>query len=79
MSVHFDRLKTLLVESLKVTPEQVTPEATWEDIELDSLAMVELSLSLEEHCGLRIGDDELLEVSTIGDMVSLMEERSSTA
>ncbi|MYU55864.1 acyl carrier protein [Streptomyces kasugaensis] len=77
--MQFEQLKEILVTKLRVAPEQVTPEATWEDIELDSLAMVELSLMLEENCGLRIGDDELLETPTIKDMVRLMEERSTTA
>ncbi|MFF4159216.1 acyl carrier protein [Streptomyces sp. NPDC001678] len=79
MSVGFEQIKEILVNNLKVTPEQVTPEATWEDIELDSLAMVELSLMLEQEFGLEIGDDELLGASTISDMVGLVEERSTKA
>ncbi len=79
MSVRFEQIKEILVNNLKVTPEQVTPEATWEDIELDSLAMVELSLMIEQEFGLEIGDDELLRAPTIGAMVGLMEERSTTA
>lgn len=79
MSVQFDQLKDILVKNLKVTPDHVTPEATWEDIELDSLAIVELSLLLEQECGLEIDDKELLELPTINDMVTLMEERSSKA
>lgn len=79
MSVGFEQIKEILVSNLKVAPEQVTPEATWEDIELDSLAMVELSLMLEQEFGLEIGDDELLGASTISDMVGLVEERSTRA
>jgi acyl carrier protein len=79
MSVQFDQLKDILVNNLKVSADQVTPEATWEDIELDSLAIVELSLLLEQECGLEIDDKELLELPTINDMVGLMEERSGKA
>ena len=75
----FDTLKDMLVSKLKVTPETVTPDATREDIELDSLAVVELSLVLEKELGLTISDDELLEAATVGDMVRLMEERSAAA
>ncbi|KOV78597.1 acyl carrier protein [Streptomyces sp. NRRL WC-3618] len=75
----FDTLKEMLVSKLKVTPETVTPDATREDIELDSLAVVELSLVLEKELGLTISDDELLEAATVGDMVRLMEERSAAA
>lgn len=60
-----------------MTPEQVTPEATREDVELDSLAVVELSLLLEKELGMNISDDELLELDTIGEMAELMEQRST--
>ncbi|MEU1787337.1 phosphopantetheine-binding protein [Streptomyces sparsogenes] len=73
----FDTLKEILVNKLKVTPEQVTPEATRDDVELDSLAVVELSLVLDKEFGIAISDDELLEAPTIGDMARLMEERSA--
>ncbi|MES4908516.1 MULTISPECIES: phosphopantetheine-binding protein [unclassified Streptomyces] len=73
----FDTLKEILVSKLKVTPEQVVPEATREDVELDSLAVVELSLVLDKEFSIVISDDELLEVDTIGDMARLMEERSA--
>lgn len=73
----FETLKEILVNKLKVTPEQVTPESTKEDIELDSLAVVELSLVLETELGVTISDDELLDAETIGDMARLIEERSA--
>ncbi|MGY0055324.1 acyl carrier protein [Streptomyces sp. LZ34] len=73
----FDILKEILVNKLKVTPEQVVPEATKDDVELDSLAVVELSLVLDKEFGIVISDDELLEMPTIGDMARLMEERSA--
>ncbi|MDH6110600.1 acyl carrier protein [Kitasatospora sp. MAP12-15] len=73
----FETLKEILVNKLKVTPEQVTPESTKEDIELDSLAVVELSLVLETELGITISDDELLDAETIGDMARLIEERSA--
>ncbi|MFF5566820.1 acyl carrier protein [Streptomyces sp. NPDC012623] len=75
----FETLKEMLVSKLKVAPEQVTPEATREDVELDSLAVVELSLLLEKELGLQISDDELLEAATMGDMADLMAERSASA
>ncbi|MEU3355393.1 acyl carrier protein [Streptomyces sp. NPDC037389] len=73
----FETLKEILVSKLKVSPEQVTPDATREEVELDSLAVVELSLLLEKELGMAISDDELLEAATIGDMARLMEQRST--
>ncbi|QIQ04048.1 acyl carrier protein [Streptomyces liangshanensis] len=73
----FEQFKSLLVDKLKVAPDLITPEATREDIELDSLDVVELSLMLNSELGLTISDDELLEAATVGDMVALMEERGA--
>ncbi|WP_317445916.1 phosphopantetheine-binding protein [Streptomyces collinus] len=72
-----EQLKEILSNKLKVSPETITPEATREDIELDSLAVVELSLLLKSELDLDISDDDLLEAETVGDMVRLMEERSA--
>ncbi|MEW9532088.1 acyl carrier protein [Microbispora sp. NPDC049125] len=73
----FDTLKDILVKKLKVTPGQVTPDASREDIELDSLAVVELSMVLEQELGIVISDNELIDVPTVGDIARLMEERSA--
>jgi acyl carrier protein len=72
-----EQLREILSNKLKVSPESITPEATREDIELDSLAVVELSLLLKSELGLDVSDDDLLEAETVSDMVRLMEERSA--
>ncbi|MEV7672957.1 acyl carrier protein [Streptomyces sp. NPDC000963] len=73
----FEQLKEILVNKLKVSPEQITLDATREDIELDSLAVVELSLVLETELGVSVSDDELLEAETVGDMLALIEQGSA--
>lgn len=72
----FEELKTILVRQFKVPAEQVTPDAGPDDLELDSLTMVELSMSLQAELGLEISEDELLGVKTVGEIVALMDERS---
>lgn len=76
-NIVFDTLKDILVNKLKVAPDQVTEEATPEDIDLDSLAVVELSLVLQKELDIDISDDELIEAETVGDIVRLMDERSA--
>lgn len=75
----YEQLKEILVGKLHVTAEQITPEATREDIELDSLALVELSLVLEKELDLAISDDDLAAAATVHDMVRLMEERADSS
>ncbi|WP_447039691.1 acyl carrier protein [Streptomyces sp. DSM 118878] len=72
-----EQLKEILSNKLKVSPESITPEATKDDIELDSLAVVELSLLLKSELGIDVSDDDLLEADTVADMVALMETRSA--
>ncbi|MFJ8781194.1 MULTISPECIES: acyl carrier protein [unclassified Streptomyces] len=71
----FSSLKDILVSKLKVEPESVTPDATREDVELDSLAIVELAMVLEKEFGIAVTDDELLDTENIGSMATLIEQR----
>jgi len=47
-----------------------------EDLELDSLDRVELTLELENTLGFYLVDEELVNITTVGDIVSLIEEKS---
>lgn len=74
----FEILKEILVDKLKVDPSRITPQATREEAELDSLAVVELSMLLDKEYGVVISDDELMEADTIGEMARMMNERRAT-
>jgi len=45
------------------------------DLEIDSLGMVELALALEDAFGFYLPDDELENINTVGDIVSLVESK----
>lgn len=64
-----DSVATMIAEILTgkfdVLPEDVTNEAVLEDLDLDSLALVELSLILEQRLGISIGDGTLNSRQTI--------------
>ena len=47
-----------------------------EDLELDSLDRVELTLELENTLGFYLMDEELVNITTVGDIISLIEEKS---
>lgn len=64
------RLIDLLVRQLGVAPGAIKPEASLEeDLGLDSLAMVELALALEEACGVSIPDEEAERITTVGEAI----------
>jgi acyl carrier protein len=57
--------------------ENITPSARFEDLEVDSLDLVELAQIVEEEYGVEIKDSDLEQVQTVGDVVELIAQRSS--
>ena len=71
----FDRLKKLIVEQLGVDEEEVTMGASFvEDLNADSLDLVELIMSLEEEFGMEISDEEAEKIQKVSDAVEYIEE-----
>ncbi|MBR7831939.1 acyl carrier protein [Actinospica durhamensis] len=66
-------------EVLQLNVDGLRPDASREDAGIDSLAVVELSLVLKQHHGMEITDDELFELATLAEIVTLMEQRKRTA
>ncbi len=65
------QVKEIIVEQLDVKPEDVTESKTFtEDLGADSLAIVELVLALEEKFEVKIPDDEVDKIKTVGDAIS---------
>lgn len=55
----YPRLASLLVKHCGLETEEVTPDATFRALDLDSLALVELSLAAEQEFATQIGEDDL--------------------
>jgi acyl carrier protein len=71
----FERLKKIIVEQLGVDEEEVTPQASFvEDLNADSLDLVELIMSLEEEFGMEISDEDAEKIQKVQDAVDYIEE-----
>ncbi|NLT41546.1 MAG: acyl carrier protein [Anaerolineae bacterium] len=73
----FERVRKIIVDQLGVEPERVTMEANFrDDLEADSLDLVELIMAFEEEFGGEISDEEAEKIRTVGEAVSYMESHA---
>ncbi len=71
----YDRMKKIIVEQLGVEETDVTPTASFvEDLNADSLDLVELIMSLEEEFNLEISDEDAEKIHTVGDALEYVQE-----
>ncbi len=70
----FERVRAIIVDQLDVDPEAVTMEASFkDDLDADSLDLVELIMAFEEEFGGEISDEEAQKLETVGDVVRFLE------
>jgi acyl carrier protein len=72
------KLKPVIAEQLGVDESEVTDTASFtEDLNADSLDLVELIMSLEEQFGLQISDEDAEKLTTVGESVDYIYEHTN--
>lgn len=67
------RLNSLLVSELGLNADKISNDAKFEeDLEVDSLGVVELLMALEDEFGVAIPDEEAENITTVGEAVDLV-------
>lgn len=79
MSAMYDTLVDLLVNRFEVDRTEITPTVTFEDLEMDSLFLVELLLVLQNQLGTKISEEHLSPRDTFGHAAELIEEQVAIA
>ncbi len=70
----FDQVKAIIVDKLGVDEAKVTPTARFrEDLEADSLDLVELIMEFEEQFKREISDEDAQKITTVGDAVKYID------
>ena len=75
-------IETTVVESLKTfgaDADAISREATWEDIDIDSLDLAELAQVVEDEHDVVMDGDDMKQIKTVGDAIDYITEKKSAA
>jgi acyl carrier protein len=75
MADTFAEVKDIIIDLLEVDESKVTPEARFrEELEADSLDLVELIMAFEDKFGGEISDEDAQKITTVGEAVKYLED-----
>ncbi len=66
------------LESFGADRDQIKREADWESLDVDSLDLVELAQIVEEEYGVKMKEEDMKEMKTVGDAVDFVAERAKS-
>lgn len=73
------KMRDLLVDELGLDADKITDEATFEeDLEVDSLGVVELLMALEDEFGVKIPDEEAENITAVGEAIDMVVAKLSS-
>ncbi len=71
----FEKVRDIIVRQLEVDEESVTRDTSFtDDLDVDSLTLIELIAEFEDEFDIEIDEDELEKIKTVGDVVDYLEE-----
>lgn len=70
---YFDKINERL--SVKLKGKELTKESSFKELGIDSLDLVDLVFELEEEIGVEFQDDELIKISTVQDLLDLIDSK----
>jgi len=78
MANTFEEVKAIIVDLLGVEEVKITPLARFrEDLEADSLDLVELIMKFEDVFGTEISDEDAQKITTVGDAVAFVDAQKN--
>ena len=69
------KVKEIIAEQLEISQDNINMETTFEEIDADSLDLVELVMALEEEFDIEISDEEIEKIKTVGDVINHIQSR----
>lgn len=78
VTIMFDTVKKIILEQFDVDEDDITYDTSLaDDLDADSLELVELLLAFEDEFDVKIPDEEAESLKTVGDIVKYIEEKSA--
>ena len=78
MEITFESVRDIIVDTLSCEAENVKPDTNLiEDLEADSLEIVELSMALQEELGIGIEDEDLEKIHTVQDILDYIKGKQA--
>ncbi len=71
-----EKVKNIISEQLEIELENINEDTTFEEMDADSLDLVELVMALEEEFNIEISDEEIEEIKSVGDVVNHIQSKS---
>jgi acyl carrier protein len=72
----FDKVRELLVEELDCEENEVSMEAhLFDDLDADSLSLMQVVVALEGEYSIRLSDEEIPNIQTVADAIRILEEK----
>ena len=69
----FEKIQAYLANQLDISPDDITPETTFESLGIDSLDTVEMVMDLEEQLGVELELED--KITTVGELVDFVESK----
>ena len=74
MSDKLDQVKNIIAEQLGVSEDEISEDSNLvEDLDADSLDIVELVMAFEDEFGVKVPDDQLEHIKTVGDIIKILD------
>ena len=78
MEITFESVRDIIVNTLSCDAEDIKPDTNLiEDLEADSLEIVELSMALQEKLGIGIEDEDLEKIHTVQDILDYIKSKQA--
>lgn len=73
----FNKIKDVIIQQFEIDPAKVTPDLNFKnDLDADSISLLEFSLELENEFGKEISDDDAEKLQTVQDAVNFIKAQN---